>query len=438
MYTIEDIKPIPKYILKLIKKKDEQGYLKYSYGNNFYSYLTRYKKELLQVTVACKRKGKNWYCKQVAIHGLHTNKCFVKDIAYFAIGGYKVGWFAEGLSKYQKWYESDEWDWAEDKYFNVFAPVVNLDYVFRFPQFKYCGINLTHTYEVLKYLRLFEKYPQIEMFAKFGLHYYLFSKQLLAKVGKDKRFRTWLIKNRNELSLNSYYISTLLLSYKTGKPLKQAEIFERNKKELQHNDNYKRIKAVIKPSETEKFLEYIEKQNTNLSSYADYIEASNYLGIDMTLQKNKYPHEFQKWHDIRIDQYRTKLIEEDKKQKQEFRKRFSLVAKKYLPLQRNLKDNFVVIIAKKPKDLVNEGDKLHHCVGRMNYDQKFVKEQSLIFFIRNKENIDIPFVTLEYSLDNHKVLQCYGDHDTKPTNEVLDFVYKTWLPYANRKIKKIA
>ena len=109
-----------------------------------------------------------------------------------------------------------------------------------------------------------------------------------------------------------------------------------------------------------------------------------------------------------------------------------------MPLQRNLKDNFVVVIAKSPKDLINEGNILHHCVGSYNYDQKFAREESLIFFVRNKDNIQTPFVTLEYSLDKHKVLQCYGEHDTKPAEEVLNFVYKIWLPYANRKIRKIA
>ena len=85
-----------------------------------------------------------------------------------------------------------------------------------------------------------------------------------------------------------------------------------------------------------------------------------------------------------------------------------------------------------------EGEKLNHCVGRKNYDQKFVREESLIFFIRNKEEPDIPFVTVEYSLKNHKVLQCYGKSDSKPNEEVLNFVNKIWLPYANRKLKKIA
>jgi hypothetical protein len=74
----------------------------------------------------------------------------------------------------------------------------------------------------------------------------------------------------------------------------------------------------------------------------------------------------------------------------------------------------------------------------MGYDQKFAREETLIFFIRNTNSPDTPFVTLEYSLSTHKVLQCYGDNDSKPDEKVMTFVNKKWLPYANRKLKKIA
>lgn len=96
------------------------------------------------------------------------------------------------------------------------------------------------------------------------------------------------------------------------------------------------------------------------------------------------------------------------------------------------------MIARSPQDLIREGDTLHHCVGRMNYDQKFVREESLIFFVRNATEPDTPFVTVKYSLKNKKILQCYGEHDSKPDDSVMEFVNKKWLPYANRKLKQIA
>ena len=144
-----------------------------------------------------------------------------------------------------------------------------------------------------------------------------------------------------------------------------------------------------------------------------------------------------RWHDVRIDQYATAVAEENKAAKRALKRAFGEVAQKYLSLQHDKRSAFICIIAKTPADLVREGEALHHCVGRMNYDQKMIREDSLIFFVRTKEQPDTPFVTLEYSLKTHKVLQCYGEHDHKPSDAVLHYVNKVWLPYANREIKKL-
>ena len=64
----------------------------------------------------------------------------------------------------------------------------------------------------------------------------------------------------------------------------------------------------------------------------------------------------------------------------------------------------------------------------MNYDQKFIREESLIFFVRMREKPDVPFMTVEYSLKNHKILQCYGDTDTRPGDDVLSTSIKSGCP----------
>lgn len=64
--------------------------------------------------------------------------------------------------------------------------------------------------------------------------------------------------------------------------------------------------------------------------------------------------------------------------------------------------NYIVFIAKSPSDLIREGELLNHCVGRMNYDQRFIREESLIFFVRRVTEPDTPFVTVEYSLSMKK------------------------------------
>ena len=439
MITEKDIKPTPKYISKLIFKEDFNEREHRNGKTRFYSYLAKYNKELVQVIVACKNRGKKWYHKQVAIHGIHTPYCFVKDMEYFWLGGYVVGWYNEGLNKTRKWYETDEWFEADDKYYFPFAHVVNREFALKFKEYKYSVIEKSYEQNIIKYLRFYEQYPQMELLVKFGLDSYAMSKTILKKVAKDKKFRKWLIANRNEISINSFYVETIMTAYKLNKSLKETQEIMRDKKLFDRPDNYKSLKELISKDERYRFFSYLQKQHTNLSSYEDYIKACKYLRLNLNEEKHKYPKDFKKWHDIRIDQYHTKKAEKDAEERKELYETFSKVAQKYISLERLLiKEDYFCIIAKSPQQLVYEGEKLNHCVGRMNYDQKFAREETLIFFIRNRLSPNTPLVTLEYSLKNHKVLQCYGGHDTKPSDDILEFVNKKWLPYANRKLREIA
>ncbi len=439
MIREQDVKPIPKHIYDIIEDKYIHSYLKYGSKTCFFSYLTKQNKDLVQITVACKSRGSKFAMKQVAVHGVHSDICLVKDMEFYNLCGYVVGWYEEKLSNTPKRYADGKWYEANYKYYKPYAPVVNLDYVYKFKQYQYCAIEQSGESDVIKYIQLYEEYPQlVEILTKFGLYRYAQSKMLLKKLTKDKAFRKWIISKKDELAMNYYYVSTLLLGYKLNKPLKQIQEYESDRKSFCHKDNYKRIKSLIQKEEYDKFLFYLQKQKTNLSSYTDYLDACQYLGIDMSLEMNKMPHDFKKWHDIRIDQYHTAKAIKDKQERENLYKRFEKVANKYLSLQRNLKDNYVCIIAKSPDELVNEGNILHHCVGRMNYDQKFIKEESLIFFVRAKNDITTPLVTVEYSIKNKKILQCYGDHDSKPSEDILLYVNNKWLPYANRKLKALA
>lgn len=433
---VENIKPIPKYMVELIRKKDLKLYPTQDGHVRFYAYLTKNDGELAKMTVAVKCRYKKWCCKQVAMHGIHSDKCYLKDMCFYYIGGYMVGWFSEGLQRNPKWYEYDSWGWNEDKLFDPYAPIMNKEYLAKFPKYKYAAWEKYTGVNILQYLRLYEKYPQVEYLTKLGLSNYVSSKQLLEKAAKDKAFCKWLGKHRDELKNSQTYITTILQAYSKNKSIAEIQSSEKAKKELRYNEHYKDIREFIS-KDKEKFLAYIGKQQTSISSYADYIKACTYLNLDMTVDKNRYPHDFKRWHDIRIDEYNTAEAVADKKERAKLYEQFEQIAQKYMQLQNYTKGDYAIVIAQSPADLIREGDILHHCVGRMNYDQKFIREETLIFFIRNKDNIEAPFVTVEYSLQSRKILQCYGEHDSKPNESVMTFVNKKWLPYANRQIKKL-
>ena len=110
------------------------------------------------------------------------------------------------------------------------------------------------------------------------------------------------------------------------------------------------------------------------------------------------------------------------------------MAEKYMPLQHS-KADYMVVIAMSPTELVKEGEMLNHCVGKMGYDQKLAREDSLIFFVRRKEEPNTPFVTVEYSPSKHKILQTHGMHNSTPDEQTMKYIQKTWLPFANKAVR---
>ena len=427
---VDKIKPIPKIILAAIKKRETNldGHTRY------YAYLTTNDKELVKVTVAVKHKGNKLYYKQCAVHGLRSEKCFVKDMEFTYLGGYQVGWYYDGFTKAPKPYEDGVWWEFEDKYFDPFAPILNLDYLERYPKYKYSAYALYTGTDILQYLRLYEEYPQTEYLLKFGLSYYVKNKQLLKKIGKDKTFRKWLFTNHSLLKNGFYYVSTIIKSYEENKPLAEVQVYEEKKKKLNADKSLKPIRELFGKN-IYKYIDYTDKQGISNRLYLDYLNACNYLGLDMSEEKNSLPHDFKHWHDVRIDEYATAKALKDAEERKELYEKFSKVAEKYSNLQYNENDAYMIVIAKSPAELIKEGEILNHCVGSMNYDQKFIREETLIFFVRAKDKPTEPFVTVEYSLQSKKVLQCYAKGNSTPDTEVTRYINSKWTPYANKVLK---
>ena len=180
----------------------------------------------------------------------------------YYIGGYHVGWFSEGIQKYEKWYEDGKWYLNPDKRFDPYAPIVNRSYILKFPEFKYSAATEYKYVDIFKYLRLYKQYPQAELLVKFGLSAFATSKQILRATVQDKSFRKWLINNRAEIASSNYYVHTLLLAYKTGKPLRETQEFELFKKHLTTDSSYTQLRIIFK-NDMERFFIISRKTTLN-------------------------------------------------------------------------------------------------------------------------------------------------------------------------------
>ena len=68
-------------------------------------------------------------------------------------------------------------------------------------------------------------------------------------------------------------------------------------------------------------------------------------------------------------------------------------------------DNYIIRPAKGKQELFVEGTVLSHCVYT-NYSDKYLNGKVLILLVREKDNPDTPFYTLELNPKNNNVVQC--------------------------------
>lgn len=281
--TEKVVKPVPKYILAKIKRLDRK-YCPAPQGHvRCYAYLAVWKKELVKITVAVKHYRRQWYCKQVAVHGLDSEKCLVKDMeyCYFTGMGFRFSWYEEGLQKYETWFERG-WCYAYDKYYDPYAQIVNPDCIDRLPEFRYCAHKLYHGGNLFKYLRLYRQYPWLELLMKLGFEKIAMSTTILKRCGTDKTFCKWLIANKALLQSRYYYIDVILRAYKTKQPLQRLQSRKEAKLKLIHDTSLSLIKELFRGKELERFFDYIAAKRTDpalLSRLSQSLQSSR-VGYD--------------------------------------------------------------------------------------------------------------------------------------------------------------
>lgn len=187
--------------------------------------------------------------------------------------------------------------------------------------------------------------------------------------------------------------------------------------------------GVIKRSTLYKFNQYFNKQveakqighiKEFANDYNDYLDMARKLKYDIKNQNVLFPKNFQKAHDelskIISDMEKAKIEAEMKKRDKEIKRFF----KSYQQLFGYENKDFVVSSPSCRADIINEGDKLHHCVA--SYANRVAKGQTIILFVRKKEEPDKPFYTLNIDPKDYHQIQCRGLQNCDTTKEVDRFL----------------
>ncbi|MGN0807956.1 MAG: PcfJ domain-containing protein [Candidatus Coproplasma sp.] len=423
----------------------------------YYPYFELQDGELAISTVGVKAfakkiKGVSYSClfiKKATVHIVGHSECYYRDITFTYLGGYQVDYSEETKLATPKnhtflnHYCFHNWACENAKYFRVYNThnrIINLDFLQTLPEYKYCGYD--GSVDALDYLNNYRKNPKIELITKLVSPRLASSKAICNLAAKDKQFVTWLKLNAAEINNRRIGIPTILRAYRHNESFYDAENAINLGRYLSGRNSYNWNERTLpdylfksnEQHKKERLREYMKANKITAEGYIDYIKALKELKIDLTDSKNLFPNDWEYWLNVRLNQYATKQAEKNEKGKKALDESIKAVADKYAML--GSKDgDYVAILADSKSSLIFEGEILHHCVGRMDYDQRIIKEQSLIVFIRTAKFPDTPLVTVEFSLSQKKVLQCYGDHDTKPSEAIRRFVYDKWEPQAQKVLQ---
>lgn len=319
-------------------------------------------------------------------------------------------------------------------------------------EFRLLETNYYSDTKALKELETYANCPQIESVIKAELT--TIARQIYFKSGHIREFNkkadrltdflciskneyNWLIKDKSDAYSR---LKTLKCAERNNVPLKNIETLHKLKRCM----NYmwkKDTEVPLKYQSIVRLWNYLEKARNEysgsipntLTEYSDYIRARAARGDDLTNEVYLHPKSLrQKWSELRQQEEKLKnktYITDMLKKYPDIPKVCRRIEKKYTWQQ----SDYIIRPAHNAEEIVLEGKTLHHCVGSDNqrYMSNYNAGKAYILVLRKTREPQIPYITVEISGD--KVMQWYGQNDTKPDYELIEKFLKDYTEYLNRK-----
>lgn len=190
-----------------------------------------------------------------------------------------------------------------------------------------------------------------------------------------------------------------------------------------------------------RMVNYLKKQKIAPGKFAiiwrDYLRMAREEGYDTTDNIVRFPKDLKARHDQLVE---VRNQRKDDKRLEGYKKLDDRI-KGRLP---DMKDYFwedreyMIIPAGTCKELMDEGRKLHHCVGSSDtYMRKMADGVSWILFLRRKSELKKPYYTIEISLKNDHIIQFYSEYDRQPDKEIINDVLNRYKRSIRKKKIKI-
>lgn len=400
---VKDLKlGIPKAVESYAKEYNRKGYKPYDNKTTF-SYIQKI--------------GKRFICRTFAVRRLKNGKYELGEVRrqvanewpYVCNSEYK--WMGGWCFDYCEWNAEESYKyWGEKRNGGCWiGPVINQDEIIE-KHFPYCAwyeaeCNITFW----EYIEHYIKNPKLELLCKAGysslttcLRYLDIQAKSLDKILKVKPQWVEYLKGKG-------YYDLMACRKPYCKTVKDVELVADT---MHNNEAWTTLKYCPKGKEL-RMCDYLHKQAFfRTRMYRDYLDIAGKLGMPLEENKVLFPDDLVQAHDQAAEKF--EIIKNEEKNA-EIKKHLKNLLK-YIYED----DKYLIRPAESVEDLIEESKQMKNCVR--TYADKYSKGLTAIFFIRQITNPDKSFVTLE--LKGNSVSQCLAYHNSKPTDEVLEFVKK--------------
>lgn len=305
----------------------------------------------------------------------------------------------------------------------------------------------------IRYLQNYQKTPQIEILAKLGLSEIVkginegrtgiivdaSAKRLDALLGIRRERTKKLIEEKGD--------ARLLRVLQIEKSLDQHWTEEQVNHLRETGLDIAHIAFVLNYMTIQKLLNRIEKyagcayetncgravaniRNTAII-YIDYLMMRERRGYDLHNTVYQQPRDLSAAHRQMVTETNR---EEVKKRLEETEERYENIKKRYRSLRKEYcyeDATYLIRPARSAEEIVMEGRLLHHCVGGNGYLSRHNEGKSYILMMRFRKEPETPYITVEINPEQKKIVQWYGERDTKPDEENI----QSWLDNYLKKLK---
>ena len=318
----------------------------------------------------------------------------------------------------------------------------NLRAVLRGTKFEYSALDIAAENNLVNpmfYLNDYDDEPKLELLYKIGL--YRAAAEITEYYGDDARRMMRAVRSLKDLGIGSRAEAAECARMTVGQIVARKEIKAWNIDEEERAAALEFVVCMNRCSGTdfrydfisrERMFRYFQAQRADyseagnfLADYTDYISECSLLGANVNDTAVKMPRSLKKAHD-------WATIERKVQEKQAYEELVAAVYDSLHTLTEWSDGVFQIIMPHSAREIVEEGVRQNHCVGR--YVERVATGESVILFLRRVEDPEKNFYTVEIKKDMRRchIVQVRGERNVGATDEVNAFC-KKYTRWFNRR-----